>query len=74
MAHADPRGDVERDRPAIEAKAGRRMVAAWPDGAMPAHHVPKDAIMSALSRGVHLVIPSQLLNQNRDDFSPDLPQ
>jgi hypothetical protein len=32
-----------------------------------------DAIMSALSRGVDLVVPSELFNQNRGDFPPDLP-
>jgi hypothetical protein len=32
-----------------------------------------DAIMSALSRGVDLVVPSELLKQNRGDFPPDLP-
>ncbi len=32
-----------------------------------------DAIMAALSRGVDLVVPSELFNENRDDFPPDLP-
>ena len=32
-----------------------------------------DAIMSALSRGVDLVIPSELFNQIRDHFPRDLP-
>jgi hypothetical protein len=32
-----------------------------------------DAIISALSRGVDLVVPSDLLNENRGDFPPDLP-
>jgi hypothetical protein len=32
-----------------------------------------DAIMSALSRGVDLVVPNVLFQENRDDFPPDLP-
>jgi hypothetical protein len=32
-----------------------------------------DAIMSALSRGVDLVVPRELFEQHRADFPPDLP-
>jgi hypothetical protein len=32
-----------------------------------------DAIMSALRRGVDLVVPRELFNQSRGDFPPDLP-
>lgn len=32
-----------------------------------------DAIMAALSRGVDLVVPVELFNENRNDFPPDLP-
>jgi hypothetical protein len=32
-----------------------------------------DAIMAALSRGVDLVVPSELFNHNCDDLPPDLP-
>lgn len=32
-----------------------------------------DAIMSALSRGVDLLVPRELFNENRGDFPLDLP-
>ncbi len=32
-----------------------------------------DAIMSALSRGVDLVVPGALFEENRSDFPPELP-
>jgi hypothetical protein len=32
-----------------------------------------DAIMSALARGVDLVVPARIFAELRDDFPPDLP-